>query len=113
MLAQIINHNDRKRFEIILNDISQGVTIKSEAFIVNKDNIIEVIKVKPLNVNGSFPDNQVTLKWQYSYGRVFETNAGVVGCGIDGITTTWFTDDDTEEGNPDSAKLYEWVKDKF
>ena len=112
-LAEIINHAEKGVFEIVLNDVSQGATIKSEEFCVYKNQIIEVIKVKPLDVNGSFPDNQTTLKWQYSYGRVFETNAGIVSRGTDGGVTTWFTNDDTSTGTPDSAKLYEWVKSKL
>ena len=66
-LAEIINHDSRGIFEIILNDVSQDPTVKSLEFAVNKGNIIEVIKVKPLDINGEFPDNQITLKWQYSY----------------------------------------------
>ena len=108
-LAEIINHDSRGIFEIILNDVSQDPTVKSLEFAVNKGNIIEVIKVKPLDINGEFPDNQITLKWQYSYGRVFETNAGVVSHGTDNNVTTWFTSDGTETGTPDSSKLYKWV----
>jgi len=110
-LAEIINHSGV--FEIHMNDVAQDVTIRSEEFVINKDQIIEIIKVKPLDVNGSSPDNQITVKWQYSYGRMFETHAGIVSRGTDNGVTTWFTDDGTSSGNPDSEKFYIWAKERL
>lgn len=98
-----------KGFEVNFNEFATSPEVNQTKFCVLKSSIQEVL----LNKGELYEDGLPILAYTLNSGREYYTHAGVVRSGIDGGVVTWFTDDDTENGTPDTNKLYLWVKDRY
>lgn len=105
--AQI--HNYAGGFWIQMHDIALSSEVNQSDIAMPKSVITEWL----LNKGGLYSNNMPVCTYTLPSGREYQTHAGVVSRGTDSGVTTWFTDDGTEAGTPDTEKLYLWVKDKL